>query len=456
MRYILLCSIFIISCTTFDKTKKDNLRPYNTFKLSNGLEVLTIEDRSLPYIDVALLVAVGTSSEDKNNNGITNLVGNLLTAGTKNKTKEEVVNSFALLGTELSVSVAKDYTLLVAGSLSNDQTKLYSILSEVVSESSFVESEILKSKSKIISDIEKMPDEPRGFSKKLYDDFLFGKSSYALDVLGSKDSLQKITSKQVVDYYKKHFVPSNAILAVVGNFSSTFSSDLEKAFGSWRSDKMKISKIVRTPAYNLKGHEVRLVGKDDLVQSQLKLGSVGIHRANEDFLKLQVAGTILGKGFSSRLMERIRNQLGLTYYISSSFESFMYTGSFVVDTFTKNNTVRKTIDEILLILSDFHNNGVTVDELKMAKDYLIGVFPQELDTAFKQALNLVSLKFYGIDQSYLTDYTANVEALSLADVNGAIKKYIDPKKLRILVYGDVNKVRSQLKGIGSLDVVSLD
>ena len=450
-----IASLFLISCTTtqkMDSTKA--LRPHATLKLSNGLEVLTIEDRTLPYVDVALLVGVGTSTEREKTRGITSLTGDLLTGGTKSKTKEEVINAFALLGTELSVGVSKDYTLLSASSLSDDQVKLYTILSEIVSESSFKNSEVLRSKTRLISEIEKMPDEARVFSKKLYDEFLFGQSSYAYDELGSKDSLENILSKQVADYYKKYFVPSNATLVVVGNFSLDLKSDLEKTFGSWPSVNKAKAKLVRTSMDNLDGHKVRLVGKDDLVQAQIKIGSLGIDRSNKNYLKLQVAGTILGEGFSSRLMEKIRNQLGLTYYISSSFESFMYAGSFMVETFTKNSTVRKTIDEILLILDDFYTNGVTASELQMAKDYLIGSFPSKLDTAIKQALILADLKFYDVDQSYLTDYVSNVRSLTLEDMNGAIKKNINPKKLKILVYGN-KSIQDQLEGIGTLEVRSL-
>lgn len=451
---ILFCSLFLISCTTAQKMgSTESLRSHVSFKLSNGLEVLTIEDRALPYIDVALLVGVGTSSEQEKSRGLTGLVGDLLTSGTKGKTKEEVVNAFALLGTELSVGVTKDYTLLGASSLSSDQVRLYSILSEVISESSFKTDEVFKSKTKIISEIEKMPDDARSFSKKLFDEFLFDKSSYAYNVLGTKDGLENLSVEQVRSFFKKYFIPSNCVLVVVGNFGSNLVANLEKTFGVWSLDTETKAKLVRTTSSDqLDKHKVRLVGRDDLVQAQLKIGSLGVDRSSDDYLKLQVAGTILGKGFSSRLMERIRNQLGLTYYISSSFDSFMYAGSFMVDTFTKNATVRKAIDEILLILDDFHTNGVTSAELQMAKDYLVGSFPSKLDTAIKQGLILADLKFYDIDHSYLTDYVANVRAISLEEINSAIKRTLNPKKLKILVYGGIDGVEDQLKGIGTLEV----
>ena len=190
--------------------------------------------------------------------------------------------------------------------------------------------------------------------------------------------------------------------------------------------------------------KMKFFTKPNLKQTQIRLGQRGIPRNNEDFLKLRLANEILGGGFSSRLNQKIRDDLGLTYSIGSSIDARSDRGIFIVSTFTKNETAGKTLTETLAVFQEFVENGVNETELRAAKNLLIGQFPKVIETPDRLASTYMFLDFYGVPRSYLSDFIKNLEKISLTEVNEVIKKYYHPRNFRIVVYGDENIVMPQL------------
>jgi zinc protease len=155
-------------------------------------------------------------------------------------------------------------------------------------------------------------------------------------------------------------------------------------------------------------------------------------------------------------MNRVRVQLGLTYGISSQFESKAELGNFQVSTFTRNETLKKTIQETLSVLKNYYADGVNGEEVEMAKNYLMGQFPRSVETSEKLGYNLAVLKLYNISDSYLRNYMSSIADISKSEVNDVIKKYLKPEDMKILVFGDKKSAQSQLNGLGSLEVVDSD
>jgi len=116
-----------------------------------------------------------------------------------------------------------------------------------------------------------------------------------------------------------------------------------------------------------------------------------------------------------------------------------------ISTFTKNQSVGQTISEALKVLEEYVAKGVNENELRAAKNLLIGQFPKSIETADRLASNYLFLDFYGIPRTYLTNYNRNVEEITLNEVNDVIKKYYSPRNLRVVIYGDDKAISEQLK-----------
>jgi zinc protease len=169
------------------------------------------------------------------------------------------------------------------------------------------------------------------------------------------------------------------------------------------------------------------------VQSEIRVAMPLIPRKHPDYLKLRLANEILGGGFVSRLNSKIRDQLGLTYGISSSLDLGLDGGYLYISTFTKNETTSQVIEQINAELKKLVEEGVTAKELSSAKNMVLSQFPRALETVDRIAFNFMYLDFYGVGPSYLYDFQKSVDRMTLEDVNLAIKTHFGLDKVKIFV-----------------------
>ena len=441
--------LFLISCTTSSIKKDFAIRDYRELKLKNGLKVLLVQDSSLPYISTSLLFRQGSIIDPTLYFGLTSFVTGMLDMGTKNRSALEITDAFAKLGTQFSSTTHRDYILITTSTLSRYQKTLFELLAEVISQPSFPEAEIERHRNKVLAAIKTMSDRPSVYAQKMYNMYLYEGHPYGRSTLGSLKSVNSIKRKQIIDHYSKVFHPGNATLAVVGDIDDDMVSSLEDVFKDWKDTKTEPLSFPRKPI--IKDRLIRLVTKDDLTQAEIRIGHIGIKRSDPDFLRLRIANTILGRGFVSRLMDHVRDNLGLTYSISSDFDARLDKGPFSITTFTKNQTTGKIIQEILTILESLYKEGVTEEEVSLAKKYLLGVFPQAIETPERLAFNLLILRLYGVSDNYLRTYQSEISKISVRQVNAAIKKHIDPYNLKILIYAS-SKVLPQIRSFGIVEV----
>ncbi len=440
--------LFLISCSTGKlQLSEFKLRPYSEAKLSNGLKVLFIPDKSLPSVTFAMMFKVGRIADPIGKEGLTSLTAHSIGEGTRNKSLIQYDEALSQFGSSLNVSVTQDYTYLSVNSLSSNQNDVLDLFVEALLQPAFRTKDVSRRKKKMISEFKKRVDKPSLFASLLFKDYIYDGHPYGMPIGGTLKSLKAVRKKDVIKHFIKYFRPNNAVLAVTGRYTSDIFSLLENKLGKWKSGDT-VSKILANDLKVFNGTHIRIVNKSDLVQAQIRLGHLGIARKNPDYLKLKLANTILGSGFSSRLVDHLRQDLGLTYSISSLFHSLKEMGTFQIYTFTKNETVGAVVYEILKVLKAFQKEGVTSKEVVAARAQLIGEFPEIVETAENLANNIMILNFYGVRSDYLLNYQRNLEEISVSDINTVIQKYFNPKNMKILIYSSDGKVvQRQLKNI---------
>ncbi len=426
------------------------LRKHQEVVLENGMRILYVFDNNLPYVSYRMLVGSGSASDPATQAGLASLTSNLLSKGTKDMSAIDISEAFGQYGSEFGSYVSEDYTLLTTSGLSFHGEELFKLFSEVVLKPAFSKKELNTLKNRRIAQTVKRIDSPGSFANLAWQDYLFDQHQYARPSSGTKKSLRSIRKKDITKFYLRNFRPNNTIVSIVGKIEPQLKEKIEKTFSAWKGYPGKKVQFGDIP--KIEGRKIRFVHKPGLVQAQIRLGTKGIRRTNKDYLTLRVANVILGGAFSSRLVRRIRRDLGLTYSISSSIDARMDYGPFQVATFTKSKTVGKTVEEILTLLEKFHSEGVAKEEVESAKAYIKGIFPRTIETAERLAFNLMILRHYGIDDSYLEDFISNINSINVDDVNRVIKSYMNPKDLKILVYGDKNQSLKQVKAIGDVEL----
>ncbi len=428
------------------------LRPYKEVTLSNGLKVLLVDDKALPYTTYSMMVKVGASHDPQNMPGLSYFVAEMINKGTQKLNATQIADKFGAIGASYDADTDYDFTQFNASGLSTYSDELLDIFANILTGAAFDKDEIKRLKRQVLDAIKKSTEEPGAFTSLAYQDFLYSAHPYSHAVIGRRQGISTVEQKNVVKHYRQYYRPNNAILAVVGNYSSDIVDKLEKHFGGWK--EKEVPALTFPALTQIQGLQIRVVDKVDLVQSEIRIGHYGIRRDNPDFQKLRLANTILGGGFASRLMQEVRVRSGLTYGISSGFDARKDSGPFTISTFTRNDKVGETIKKTLQELERFRSQGATEQEVKDAKAFMVGNFPRAIETAEKLASNLMILRLYNIDDDYLEDFIDNVQKISTNEVNQVIKNYLRPESLKILVYANSRSVKDQLGPVGPVEVKS--
>lgn len=410
------------------------MRPYKQVVLENGLKLYFVRDTSLPRLSFTLLVKSGTLQEPKGFAGLNSLTANLLEQGTQTRSAMVLADELGSLGTALDIEANSDFTTIYADALTTGADKLLNLFADVTMNPAFKDAEIGRLKSQMVAALKKKVDDPSRYADSRMDAFLYGEHPYSRDVLGDIASVSKIKKQNIIRHYLSFYKPNNASLAVVGNFTDEYEKNVEAAFAKWT--KRKTPEVTWSAPPPVESVQVKLIVKKGLQQTQIRLSSIGVARNNDKFLPLRLSNETLGGGFASRLNQKVRDDLGLTYSIYSGFDARKDTGSFEISTFSKNESAGQTLQETLNVLQDYSKTGANDSETAAGKSQLIGQFPRVIETADRLAYNLMVLDLMGIPADYLSNFIKNVSRLKSKAAHESFTQVVDPTKIKILVYGD--------------------
>lgn len=448
--FVPLVFLFISGCSSLGTNTSFELKKYKEVKWENGLNVLLIPDKTLPYISLKMLVDAGSRRDPLAKSGLAQFVADLLNKGTSNRSAEQIADDLSEKAISFSTSVGADFAMVEADSLSMNSGALIDNFTELLTLPSFQNKEIYRHKKIVVQNLMNLVDDPDSlvsvaFFEKLYGDHPYGKRSS-----GQVRDVKSFKRKDLLKFYRKYYSPNNATLAIIGDYNEEFVAQLKSKLSSW--SQRKIEPFQYPQLSEQKGLQIELITKPDLSQTQILMGHLSIDRKSKDFHSLRAANMVLGGAFFSRLSNEIRKKQGLTYSIYSFVDPRKDKGPFAISTFTKHETAGKIIEEALKVVQEFKEKGINETELKESKALLMGRFPRALETPERLADNLLYLRFYGISDDYLTGYLKKVNELSLSEVNDAIKENIFPENFKIIVYAPNQPVLNQLRPIGVTSV----
>jgi zinc protease len=448
---ILLFSFCLISCAVkpnLDSLPKAShvvqLRNYKFETLPNGLNLIFVEDQILPRVSLQAHIGVGLLHEPMSLAGINAVTSAMLDQGTTRMTAEQLSLAFNQLGTEFSGAAEEDASEYSVSSLAADRKQLLALFAEVLMSPRFASEEAKKIKSLFTASIQKKKDSPASVANMSYDEFLYDKHPYARTTLGTEQSIANIQTEDIKNFYRAWYTPDRVTIMVAGRFDEEYAQSARNIFSSWSKSKIKADPVFKVESVSSQ-KRLKFVSKKDLVQAQIRIGQIQVQRNDPDFLPLMLAAEILGGGFASRLMKRVRNELGLTYSISASMDAKKTTGDFTISTFTKNDSVEKAIDEVLGVVKKLHTEGASAKELALAQSMLMGQYPRYVETADSTAAQLASLHFYGFPLTHLQSFPDRVKKVELARLNDVIKRRLNPDQMKIIVYGDEGILQEQLQ-----------
>jgi zinc protease len=419
--------------------------------LQNGLTLLMVERHHLPIVKVSVGFKAGSLMETEEMAGLANLTAVLLTAGTKTRTASQINEEVEFVGASLDGSGGDDYVTVGLSVLKKDINLGFDLLSDVIMNPLFPRDELDKKRERIIGMLRVQEEEPGFVASKEFKKAMFGTHPYGRLIMGSEETLNRITKNNLVDFHKRYYVPNNAIMTVVGDITAEeVKSLLKKYFSGW--NKKELPGTV-PPGPNTEKVRKTVTVDKDLTQATIIFGHAGIKRENPDYYAVSIMNYILGGGgFASRLMQNIREEKGLAYDIHSFFSANKYGGSFRIGVQTKNESTNTVIEEIRLEVEKIRNEPVSDLELSDAKAFLTGSFPMRIETSQRIANFLVAVEFYEVGIDYIEKYPEYINSVTKEDVLRVAGKYLSPENFILVVVAnqELTSLKEQLQHFPSL------
>ena len=410
------------------------------FVTTNGITVLVLEQHFLPIVEIHALIKAGSAQDSPEKAGVANLTASLLDEGTTTRSSKQLAEQIDFVGGSLEAKASEDFTTASARVLKKDVELGFTLLADILQHPAFQKQEFERIRTQLLGEMASDNDDPGHVAMKAFNQMVFHGHPYRWPVNGTEETLTKVALADVQAFYAKEYQPSQIILTIVGDVTVEQATALVQThFGAWKKGGA-FARNIKDPS-PIKRKTVQLIEKD-LTQSTIILGHGGIQRAHPDFYAVTVMNYILGAGgFSSRLMDSIRDKQGLAYGIMSHFDARLLPGSFWINLQTRTEATNQAIAGVLTELKNIREAPVSDQELAEAKSFLMGSFPLRFDTTAKLAQVLAQVEFYGLGFEYFSQYPKWIERVTKEDVQRVAKQYLDPQRYALVVVGNIAKAK---------------
>jgi zinc protease len=433
--------------------------PYEIQTLPNGLQVVVVMHHEQPAVTMRLLVRAGTSSDPREKLGLAHLAASLLDQGTTTMSAEEMNDAVDFIGGAMGAGAGTDLTFCNMVVMKDSFDAGLKMLSEMARQPAFAAGEVERQRQQMLSGQKVSAEDPGYIANSVFDRLVYGFHPYGMPENGTPETIAALSRDDLVAFHTRYFMPNNAILAIVGDVTAeeAFSS-AKRVFGDWQKRDLPTQTFVGPPDPT---RRVVVVNKPDAVQTEVRVGHIGIPRTHPDYMAVNLAIRILGGEGSNRLHQVLRTERGLTYGAQANMDTLKESGDFEAETNTRSDA---TGEVLRLIVDEFwrlQRERVGDRELDGAKAYLTGSFPLTIETPEAIAMQVVNALFYGLPLSELQNFRERVNAVTPDDIQRVAKALLRPDRLSVVLVGNLAAFASQLRGVGfttfeTVEIADLD
>lgn len=408
----------------------------NKKTLKNGLRILTVPMKDSPAVTMLIMVEAGSKYETKDINGLSHFLEHMCFKGTKKRpTASDISRELDSMGAQYNAFTSQEYTGYWVKVHPKHLAKILDLLSDMYLNPVFDPKEIEKEKGVIVEEINMYEDMPQRHIHDLFMDLLYGDQPAGWNIAGTRELVKSMTQKHFVDYRAKHYVAKGTIVAVAGNFNEKkLIKDIEKSFSEISTAKKHSkNKVVESQS------EPKIFIKDKKTdQTHLILGVRTFDIFHKDNAKLHVLNGVLGAGMSSRLFQKLRDEMGVGYYVRSGSDEYTDHGYLAVSTGVDKSRVIEVVKAILNELKRLATEDIPAHELAKAKELLVGNMYLDLETSDSLA------QFYGFQEVLKGSeetpaaLAKKIEKVTAREVKELAKKIFQDKSLNMAVIGEIS------------------
>jgi zinc protease len=419
-----------------------------TYTLPNGMKIYLLEDHELPVVNGTALVRTGNLFDPPDKVGLAGLTGTLIRlGGTRAKTGDQLDQQLENMAASVESSIGETSGSVSFSSLKENTDEVLAIFKDVLTAPEFRQDKIDFAKTQVRSSIARRNDNASGIAQREFADIVYGKDT----PYGWREeyaTIDRINRADLQGFFRRYFFPANVMLAVYGDFdAAAMKAKLDKLFADWTVTQPLVPafpKVSNQPAAG-----TYLAVKKDVTQTFFAMGQLGGELRDKDFPALQIMADILGGGFQSRLVERIRTKMGDAYDISADWgAAYDHPGLFEISGSTKSLSTVETVKAIQEEVDRIRTAEVSDDELKTAKDTALNSMVFAYDTKAKTLNRLLTYEYFGYPKDFILQYQKALAAVTRADVLRVAKEHLDPARFTVVAVGNPQDFGTPLDALG--------
>jgi zinc protease len=414
--------------------------------LSNGLQVIAVSHHEQPAVSLRLIIRAGGAQDPATKPGVAYVASALLDQGTSTRSAEQIATTIDSIGGAIGAGATSDLTSIYAAVMKDSLGVALDLVSDLARNPAFAPEEIERQRQQIVSGLKVSYDDPDYLAGVVFDRLVYGFHPYGKPDSGTPESIAAVTREDLLAFHTRWFGPNNAILAIVGDVSAEEAfAGAERAFGGWARVELPGAQKDSPPAPT---RRVVIIDRPGAVQTEIRVGNIGLARRDKDYLALDIATKILGGEGGNRLHRVLRSERGLTYGASADLHALKDTGNLIAETDTRSEKTGEALRVMVDEISKLQRQRVQQRELGDAQEYLTGSFPLTIETPGAIALQVLNAVFYGLDLNELETYRERVNAITVDDIQRVAQQYLHPDRLAIVLVGDASVVTKQLGAVG--------
>jgi len=458
---ILACALFLgaglaaAQAKDWKKIKFPELRAFQIasperYVMDNGIVVLLMEDHELPMVRLQAWVRTGVRLEPADKAGLASITGDVMRSGGAGaRSGDEIDDWLDARGAEIETSIGDTAGTASMSCLKGDFPEVIKVFSDVLRRPRFEDQKISVSKTQEKAGIARRNDEQQGIMRREAQKLIYGaESPYVRNT--EYATIDAISRGDIEQFHARYFIPNRLILGVGGDFNpGDMKKTLTGIFGDWKRGadfkdaEAAIQKKAQPGIYYIK--------KDDVTQSAVMMGHLGILQSDPDFYAAEVMNQVLSGLGSSRLFNNIRTEKGLAYSVRGGMSAnFDYPGTFNIWLTTKTETTAASIDAMLAEVDALVAAPPTAEEMDRAKESMLASFIFNYDTRFKILNQQLALEYYHYPSDFLTTYQEKIKQVTAADVHQVAKNRVHKDELAILVVGKDEGLDRPLASFGAV------
>jgi len=418
-----------------------------TLDMGKGVQVWYVEDHTLPIVAMTVTLPAGSAYDPQAKPGLASFAAAMLDEGAGPYSSKAYQLALSQRGIRLSAGADRDWMVVSLTTLKENARDAFHLLGVALSKPHFDPDAVSRVRAQILSSLAQDDEDPSTVAAKAFYERFFSNHPYGHSISGDPAGIAAISREDLRAFAQTHWVRGGIHIAVSGDIDpQTLKTLLASAFGA-----LPIATPPQVPPVRHMGAPGVQIVPMPVPQPNIVFGLPALPRNDPDFIASYVANYVLGGGgFSSRLMNEVREKRGLTYGINTSVNTLKHAGFFAGTVATKAGSVPETIAVIRDTLANFAANGPTKKELADAQTYLTGSFPLAFTSNVGIAAQLNTFENVGLPASYVEKRNALIDAVTVDDVKRVAKRIIQPGRLTIVIAGNPNapkEARAPLPGV---------